>query len=176
MRGALSGCRWLTGGRECAVRVGEAEALGDGGGFAMRSNIIIAVLAAATATVTGCSSSTLHGTTGIKGVTQPGTGQPPSSSSQHIRLPSPHRHRRTVAAASGTAGSASPPARRSHPVRAIRKTLATYFSGINDGNYWSAYDTFSPAVRARISESSFAAGDSTSHDSHEHVVPACTGR
>ena len=132
------------------------------------SNIIIAVLAAAM--LTGCSSSTLHGTIGNKGVAQPGTGQAPSSSGQHSTPTPPSRHRRTVAPGSGTARSAAPPARPAHPLRAIGKTLATYFGGINDGDYWSAYDTFGPAVRARLSESSFAVGDSTSHDSHERVL------
>lgn len=136
----------------------------------MRSNIIIAVLAATTAILTGCSSSTLHGTTGNKGVAQPRTGQPATGSSQHSTAPPPSRHRRTVAPWSDTPEPASPTARRAHPLRAIRKTLATYFSGINDGDYWSAYDTFSPAVRARLTESSFAAGDSTSHDSHQHLL------
>lgn len=46
----------------------------------------------------------------------------------------------------------------------ITAAFTTYFTGINDGDYATAYDVLSPRLRARESLQSFADGDSTSYD------------
>lgn len=50
-------------------------------------------------------------------------------------------------------------------VGGIRKTLAAYFSAINDRNWVAVSEWFTPTEQARLSQSQIAAGSGTSHDS-----------
>lgn len=46
----------------------------------------------------------------------------------------------------------------------IMKSMSTYFTGINDGDYEKAYDQLGPAMRKKLSLSTASAGWRTSHD------------
>jgi len=50
-------------------------------------------------------------------------------------------------------------------VGGIRKTLAAYFSAINDRNWAAAWEWFTSTEQAKLSKSQIAAGSGTSHDS-----------
>lgn len=54
----------------------------------------------------------------------------------------------------------------------IARAFATYFDGINTGDYASAYAVLSPRLRSASGLQSFAAGDSTSYDSQIRVLDA----
>jgi hypothetical protein len=50
-------------------------------------------------------------------------------------------------------------------VGGIRKTLAAYFSAINDRNWVAAWEWFTPSEQAKLSQSQITSGSGTSHDS-----------
>ncbi len=54
----------------------------------------------------------------------------------------------------------------------ISQAFATYFDGINTGDYAAAYNIFSPNLRSRESLESFIAGDSSSYDFDATVIDA----
>lgn len=54
----------------------------------------------------------------------------------------------------------------------IAAAFATYFNGINTGDYQAAWNVLSPRRRAASSFASFAAGDATSYDSDIHLLNA----
>lgn len=55
---------------------------------------------------------------------------------------------------------------------AVSQTLASYFDGINSGNYAAAYAVLSPRMQAQFSYESFAKNTATSYDSDFTVLGA----
>ena len=71
----------------------------------------------------------------------------------------------------GTPGLPAPPTGLDQAdAQGIASAFATYFDGINAGDYASAYAILSPSVRSGTTEQSFADGDSTSYDFGFQIV------
>ena len=64
----------------------------------------------------------------------------------------------------GTIGVPAPGGINQADAQGVAAAFATYFDGINSGDYASAYSVLSPSLQATSSEQDFADGDSTSYD------------